>query len=281
MNNIDQLMRAANPVADSHASLSDDEFAALLLLTQARSEDMDLKELTVPVEPERKKYSGWLIAAAVAIVVMVLGAAAFLLSPDESLEPAASTSATSTSVATTSSTTTVPEPTVSARQAATIEALETAWNGGNEESFRALFAAGAYLAYADDPYPFTDVDLIVSWALARQSMGVVVSIDDCVPADETVRCTAEFDGPVIIAMDFVPLRDVYSFTFEDDLIASIDAVCQICGSGDNEYNMGQWVRTQAPGATPLSLPSHTRVRTPDDVAYYLEWAIKWQEAGRP
>ena len=53
-------------------------------------------------------------------------------------------------------------------------------------------------------------------ALARHAMEVVASIDDCVPAAETVKCSAEFDGPVMIALNFVPLTDIYTFTFEDE-----------------------------------------------------------------
>ncbi|MGI9584738.1 MAG: nuclear transport factor 2 family protein, partial [Acidimicrobiia bacterium] len=179
------------------------------------------------------------------------------------------------------SSTTVAAPPVFSEQAAAIASFETAWNHGNEEALRALFTPDASVDQEGFSPGHTDVNQIVAWALARNAMEVVASIDECAPAGETVRCNAEFDGPVFIALNLVPLRDTYTFTFEDGLIARISFVCQICENRDLEFKMGQWVRVQAPGATPSLIPSHTWVKTPEHAAFFLEWAVRWQEAGRP
>ena len=171
--------------------------------------------------------------------------------------------------------------TASSEQAAAIVSFETAWNDGNEEALRALFTPDASLDQEGFSPGHTDVDQIVAWALARNAMGVVASIDECAPAGETVTCNAEFDGPVFVALNFVPLRDIYTFAFEDGLIAHISFVCQICENPELEFKMGEWVRAQAPGVTPSLIPSHTWARTPEHAAFFLEWAVKWQEAGRP
>lgn len=277
MNETEQFMRAANPVADSHASLNDDEFDALLLLTQVRSGTMNMKELTTPVEPEKSKYSGWMIAVAAAIIVIVLGAATLLLSPEDGLEPTAPSTTTSLDAA---PSTTLAAPSVSSEQTATIASFEAAWNDGNEEALRALLTADASLEYDASQFGL-DNNQLMDWALSRRAMDVVASIGDCVPADETVKCSAEFDGPVIIALALAPLRDVYTFTFEGDLIAHIHTLCQICGDNGHEFTMGQWARTQASGTPPPLIHSYTDVRTPEEAAWYLEWAVRWHDAGRP
>ncbi len=89
MSDVAQLMRAANPVPDSEAALTGDEFDALLLLTQSRSGNMDVQQLTKPAEPERKQRSGWLVAAAAfAVVIVFVGAVMLLANPAEDLPPA-------------------------------------------------------------------------------------------------------------------------------------------------------------------------------------------------
>lgn len=92
MSDIVQMMRSANPVLDTRTALADAEFDALLLLTQTRSGNVDIQELTRPVEPEKKRQrSGWLIAAVSFTVVIVFAMAAVLLSrPSNEIPPASS-----------------------------------------------------------------------------------------------------------------------------------------------------------------------------------------------
>ena len=63
MSNVSELIRSANPVPETNP-LSDDEVNAVLTLTLTRSGDMDVKEIVTPVEPDKPKWNGWLVAAA-------------------------------------------------------------------------------------------------------------------------------------------------------------------------------------------------------------------------
>jgi hypothetical protein len=89
MSAINQMMRAANPVPDPATALADDDFEALLLVSQTRRGKMDAKETMRPVEPEAPRRRGWLIAAvSFAAVVVVVGAAALLMRPTGGAAPA-------------------------------------------------------------------------------------------------------------------------------------------------------------------------------------------------
>ena len=89
MSNVSELIRSANPVPEPNP-LSDDEVNAVLTLTLTRSGDMDVKEIVTPVEPDKPKWNGWLVAAAsFGVVVLVAGLALLLTrSTTEELPPA-------------------------------------------------------------------------------------------------------------------------------------------------------------------------------------------------
>jgi len=145
MSDVAQLMRAANPVPDSEAALPDDEFDVLLLLTQSRSGIVDVRELTKPVEPEKKQRSGWLVAAvAFAVVIMLVGAVMLLANPAEDLPPAS-----------TPLTEVVPpevEPVAESTVVAPIDVAE-AWfalyEAGDVAGYQALMSADATFSCAD------------------------------------------------------------------------------------------------------------------------------------
>lgn len=188
---------------------------------------------------------------------------------------------TTTTKAAEATTTTEAAPVVSDEQAATIAAYQTTWNDGDEDAFRALFAPGAAL---EDPENFTrsgDVDWIVEQSAGRLLAEISLSIYDCVlSGEEAVTCTAEFAGAVPIAMNFVPWRDTYVFSFEDELITHISQTCVICWDGDAEDRFGAWIKTvDEPQSTENY--GYILLGTEEKAAYWLEWAPKWQEAGRP
>lgn len=98
MNDVGQLIRDANPIQGDPSLLADDEFEALLLLAQTRSGNVDVQDLTKPVESEKKQRNGWLVAAvAFAVVILFVGAAMLLARPADE-QPAATTPTEAVSV---------------------------------------------------------------------------------------------------------------------------------------------------------------------------------------
>jgi hypothetical protein len=185
---------------------------------------------------------------------------------------------TTTTTEVVETTTTTEVAVMSDAQAATIAAYETSWNDGEWDAFRALFAPSASLE--DSMFGVLgDVDQIVTWSTYRLAMGVEFSIDDCAPSGETVVCAAEFDGVVPIAMNSVPWRDRYVFSFEDGLIAHIKVTCVICWDGNADDRLRAWVKT-VDNSVVVQF-GYNLVLTEEKAAAWLEWAPKWQEAGRP
>jgi hypothetical protein len=149
MSDIAQMMRAANPVHDPDAALTNDEFDALLLLTQSRSGNVEAQEQTKQVEPEKRDRRGWLVAtAAFAAVVVLLGAVMLLGNNAEELPPAVTTPPTTQAVA---PTTEAVAPTTEASAAATT--VPTALSAAEEQfvvDFVAAFNGGTYDTWPGD-----------------------------------------------------------------------------------------------------------------------------------
>ena len=187
---------------------------------------------------------------------------------------------TTTTAEVAETTTTAEAAAVSAAQAATIAAYQTTWNEGEWDAFRTLFVPGALL---EEPEFLTtrsgDLDWILNQSTNRRLMEIELSIDGCVPSGEAVTCTAEFDGVVPIAMNAVPWRDKYVFSFEDELITHIKVTCVICWDGDADDRLRAWVNTV--DNTAVVQLGYILAETEEKAAAWLEWAPKWQEAGRP
>lgn len=168
-------------------------------------------------------------------------------------------------------------------QSATIAAYETAWNEGNEDAFRALFLPDAVI---EDPWPHSQalfgVDWFVEQSAGRRMAGITLSIDNCglSGSGEAVVCEAEFDGAVPVAMNLVPWRDRYTVSFEDGLITDIAVACAICWNQAAEEQFAAWVKTVGEPVSGLN-KNYVFIGTAEKAAYWLEWAPKWQEAGRP
>jgi hypothetical protein len=285
MNNVEQMISDANPIQGEPELLSNDELDALLLLAKTRSGIVDVQEPTKPVEPEKKDRRGWLVAAVAFAVVFVLVGAAMLLSSPADDTPPATTPPTTAAAPTTTVTAVEETPTtivavVSDVETATIAAFETAWNDGDEDATRVLFAPGAVF---ENPILFdgADVDRLLRYSAGQRTMGTELSIDGCAPSGENVICTAEFDGLVPIAMNFVPWRDRYIFSFEDGQITHIKVSCIICWDGDADERLRAWVKTVDPTALATLTFAYNLPETEEKAAAWLEWAPKWQEAGRP
>lgn len=203
MSDVAQLMRAANPVPDSETALTDDEFDALLLLTQSRSGNVDVQELTKPLEPEKKQRSGWLVAAAAfAVVIVFVGAAMLLSSPADELPPATTPPTTEAAPPTTqavveeSAPTKVASAVVDEEAVAYLEALAAELNAGDYEAAgaRVLAASDFRAPTSNDPRTFI-AGMYHYWT----EMDSTVEITECrtSPASRTTRCilsrTSEFE----------------------------------------------------------------------------------------
>jgi hypothetical protein len=80
MNDIQTLMRSANPIPDAKQEFTNDEVKALLTLTMTRSGDMQTTQPQGAEPPHKQRRSGWVIAAATFPLVIAVGLTAGLLS---------------------------------------------------------------------------------------------------------------------------------------------------------------------------------------------------------
>jgi hypothetical protein len=134
MTSIETLMRDSNPMMDPSTEFSEEEIQAFDLLVQSRSGNMDVQELTKPVDPEKKQRSGWLIAAAsFAVAIVFIGAVTLLANTAENLPP-------------------VTEPVAESTVAAPIDVAESwfaLYEAGDVAGYQALMSADATFSCAD------------------------------------------------------------------------------------------------------------------------------------
>jgi len=293
MSDVAQLMRAANPVPDSEAALPNDELDALLLLTQSRSGNMDVQELTKPVEPEKRQRSGWLVAAAAfALVIVVVGAAMLLARPADELPPATTPPTTQAVTPTTeaaveeaieepppTTVAAVAEPEMTDELLALLESYEAAFNDGDADSFRSLFSVDARREDSRDPGNTVSVDRIVDemlWLGVRES-SLDLDVSNCVATDVGADCEAAYSGPVETAMyETGLLLRTYQLWVEDGKITRIK---ERCDNGDCRIQMSvvRWVQE----THRVRLIDWWPVLAGDDAELWVEYAPLWAEAGRP
>lgn len=190
--------------------------------------------------------------------------------------------APTTTVAAIEETTTTTEAAVvvSDAQTAILAAYVTAWNTGDEDAFRVLFAPGVVI---EKPVlnDGADVDRLLQHSAGMRAMGTELGIEGCAASGENVICEFQFDGLVPTAMNFGPWRDRYVFSFEDGQITHIKVSCIICWDGDADERLRAWVKTVDPTALDTLIFGYNLPLTEEKAAAWLEWAPKWQEAGRP
>jgi hypothetical protein len=163
MNAINQMMRAANPVPDPATALADDDFEALLLVSQTRSGKMDVKETMRPVEPEAPRRRGWLIAAvAFAAVVVVVGAAALLLRPTGGAAPATTPPTTEAAAPTTTAAAMITD----GEALAAMDAYFESYDSGDLEAMLGLFASDPQLSVGA-AYGLDTFEQHITWDLAQ------------------------------------------------------------------------------------------------------------------
>ncbi len=175
MTSIETLMRDSNPMMDPSTEFSEEEIQAFDLLVRTRSGNVDVQELTKPVEPEKKQRSGWLVAAAAfAVVIVFVGAAMLLASPADELPPATTPPTTEALTPTTQAVVEESAPTTVAASVVSEDALSPQQQEF-VDAFIAAFNAGTYETYPGDYEEF--LGYFAKDALINTSIVVDAGVD--------------------------------------------------------------------------------------------------------
>lgn len=272
MTDIGLLVRTANPVPDGSQAISDDELAAVLLLADQRSTDMDVKEMTTPVTPDRKPDRRWLVAAAAfAGVLVVVALAVWLTRPTDEVSPATSPTTTvdasADTTAATTPTTAAPTTTIAPADEAAANvarSLVAAINDGDDEAVRQIFAQAATVVSsdtADDDDRAREAGRFAAWALLDSTT-------------DLVSCAALSTGPTRCEITRTSPFDVTSLepqTLVLLIVADSDGAVDLLridfGSGSwlaLETAVGSWVRDTDPDAfVPMFVDFSDPERTAD------------------
>jgi len=293
MSDIAQLMRAANPVPDSEAALTNDDFDALLLLTQSRSGNVDVQDLTKPVEPEKKKqFSGWLVAAAAfAVVIVFLGAAMLLRSPADELPPATTPPTTQAAVeeSVDEATATTVAPVVEAEPVMTDEILalltnyEAAFNNADDAAFRALYRPGAVMVDEDNPGLNVSLDKLVAQMMDLRRQESSLALEDCAATSYGALCNFVYSGAVETALFLGPLTETYALHIDRGQITELGWRSWTVGPNEDPWqHVRDWVEENFPEDRKNMLDSKdVFVLASEDSELWLKYAPLWAEAGRP
>ncbi len=289
MTDIGALVRTANPVPVDAPVLSDDELDALLLVIEARNGDMDLKEITTPVEHPRPPARRWLVAVAAFAAVLLVGVAIAVLQPaGGETAPAAPTETTVVPTTTVAPPTTAPvagaqttrAPELTAELLSLAAEYEKAFNEGDEAGLSALLSEsfGPY-----QPAFLWDLTMSREDFLAYNQLvhlrGGELSIEGCKATDYGMRCEFVHSGPVEVAVYGAPWRVNNAIHVEDGRIAGIESQIVAWPHIDLQDAVIAWVKTINPddGAKMGRLDPGTE----EDAPLWLEYAPRWVEAGRP
>lgn len=291
MSPIERLIDDANPIVDPRMEFDEGDMRALLTLTLERNADMDMKELTKPVETEPKRGRPWIAAVAFAAVIVVVGGALVLFTGgnDDSTPPASSESTvTSASVEpeADASDTTVPlvsGPVMTEAMLSFIEAYEAAFNSGNADAFRATLAPGAFRVDKRAPELTIPSEALVGEMINLHVRQTTIELVDCVPAETTMTCTTTFDGPVEQAIYGLAItsRDTFTVDSEGKLlkIAAGGITDDYLWAADGFRN---WMSAEHPEIhAQMIARGFNQVLAQEDSEIYLEWAPVWAELGRP
>jgi hypothetical protein len=281
MSNVSELIRSANPVPETNP-LSDDEVNAVLTLTLTRSGEMDVKEIMTPVEPDKSKWSGWLVAAAAfGAVVLVAGLALLLTSSDAEELPPASTPTTVAFSETTvaedevTQTTTAAAPTVPAGSLAAVQNFVAAMSSGDEEALHA--SVGPSFVYSglvgDTVFSMED---LASWSRALAAQQTTITVDTCTAGtDSTLSCNEFHNGPVESTYGVTVQWSVH-YEIADGVVASASALgCTCPRVGDVQSEIRAWVRTFDPDQAEL-MTSYPVFPDAAAGAAFLKYAPMWE-----
>ena len=296
MSDIATLMRAANPVPDSDAVLTTEEFDALLLLTQSRSGKVDIQELTKPVEPKKKQRSGWLIAAAAfAVVIVFVGAAMLLANPADELPPATTPPTTQAAPPTTQAATpttvveaeesvkeTTPttiaevEVAVTAEDQLTLDEYVAAFNASDAEAIMGLMLPSAkvrsFTLFDASPERWSD-ELAWRWAMNEQW-----AIGGCKTSFGAVACDLTVTGgwaSFLGAQDAV-LRTIIA----DGVVSSLSLNEDLAVLVPYAADLMEWVEAEHPEAVSVMVHAGGDPRAPklteESIALWVELVPQYE-----
>ena len=282
MSNVSELIRSANPVPETNP-LSDDEVNAVLTLTLTRSGDMDVKEIVTPVEPDRPKWNGWLVAAAsFGVVVLVAGVALLVTrSTTEDLPPASTPTTVAFSETTVAEdevtqTTTAAAPTVPPRSLAAVQTFVAAMSSGDEEALHASVGPSFVYSGLVGETVFNMEDL-ARWSGALAAQQTTITVDTCTAgAESTLSCNEFHNGPVESTYG-IPVQWSVHYEIVDGLVASASAVGCTCPQvSEVQKEIRAWVRTFDPDQAEL-LTNYPVFPDAAAGAAFLKYAPMWSD----
>ena len=295
MNSLETRMRSANPIPDPRSDFSDDEVAALLTLIRARSTDMDMQELTRPMEPEPKRKPSWWIAAAAFAAVIVVAGAALLVGNATSSEPSAMTPTTAETATTTTVQVGAADALTPAEEAFVAQFLE-AFNGRDEAALLALASPAAkFTSYVtvDPVRAFAgDLDLRVDRRVWEQELAWRWALDEewtaesCEVAFSAISCQVTIEGG---AFRYVELQEaVLRIALTEDVATSVSLTEDPGVLNPETQELRAWLESEHPDQVDVLIAitdtlSQWRI-TDEAIAAWQElmpayWA--YREAGRP
>jgi hypothetical protein len=160
-------------------------------------------------------------------------------------------------------------------------AYETAFNDGDEEAFRAVFAPGA-VRVPSDVSVFqlnADVDGLVEEMLYYQARGSSLLVEDCSTVGDDLSCVFVYDGPWETAVLQTSISSRMRLAIADGQIAAISAQCGPCVfSTSAPEDIIEWTRAIDPADAEImdgAAPFYTR--TAEAGALWLAYAEQWRE----
>ena len=265
-----------------------------------------------PAQPATTRQRGWFIAAvAFAAVIIVIGATMLFARPADNVPPVTTPSTTQppppttealppTTVATDEAveevtvTTIAPiveaDPVMTEEVVALLDGYETAFNSGDEATFRSFFAADFWRADPSSVEWRQSVEYMLHMMTNSRIQGTTLSIENCTPTAEGARCEFVYDGAVEQGLYYGPIRDTV-ITFIDGGEVTHMLITE-WETGDLQERSGQkvldWVEENFPDDRPKM--SIVAIGVANDqfgldpievVELWAKYVPLWTEAGRP
>lgn len=285
--NGDTLIRQlaeADDYAPEH-DLPETARASTVALAEIRRRiDMDAKELTKPVTPDRPPRRPWLVAvAAAATVIVLVGALTLLIGPSDDITPA---TAPSTTLPASPSTTMDGAEGLSAERASAFATeYQRVLDQGSRDEFIALFAPGAGRLWTIENPSLTSVDRLADEMVALRARNTSTVLSNCRPLATSVRCEMTFSGPVERALVGGDITMPMNFELDDagliiEVRTDFGFITSPAGMAAGRFL--NWMELEHPDVYAQMVPKGQVALYADrDAEIWREWAPIWAEAGRP